>query len=101
MAIGLVQTPDRTINQLQQNIKQAVDPVIHNPLVNGRLISALSLKTGTNTINHGLNRKLQGWIVVGQGSAASFYDLQAANPNPELTLLLVASANVTISLYVF
>lgn len=101
MAIGLVQTPDRTINQLQQNIKQAVDPVINNPLTQGQLLTSIALTSGTNVINHGLGRKLQGWIVVGQGSAASFYDSQATNPSQNLTLILVASAGVTINLYVF
>jgi hypothetical protein len=101
MAIGLVQTTDRTVNQLQQNIKQAVEPVLNNPLVNGQVLFNLNLKLGTNVINHGLGRSLQGWVIVGQGSAASFYDQQAKNSTKNLTLLLVASADVTINLYVF
>jgi hypothetical protein len=100
-AIGLVQSTDRLMNQLQQNIKQAVTPVLRNPLVQGNLITGIALKTGDNTISHGLGQTLQGWIVVGQGSAASFYDKQASNPNTQKTLILNSSADVTINLYCF
>lgn len=38
--IALVQTTDRLINQLQQNIKQAIEPIFQKP--NGAFISSLS-----------------------------------------------------------
>jgi|WetSurMetagenome_2_1015567.scaffolds.fasta_scaffold164270_3 hypothetical protein len=100
-AIALVQTNDRTINQLQQNFKQSIDPIIQNPLTQGNLINGVVLKIGNNTINHGLNAVLQGWMIVGINGVASIYDNQATNTNASSTLILNSSAAVTINLYCF
>ncbi len=97
----LVQTSDRNVNQLQQSIAQAVNPLLQNPVTQGNLINGVSLVVGSNTINHGLNAALQGWIIVGINGIASVYDAQATNPSPGKTLILISSAAVTVNLYVF
>lgn len=78
-----------------------LNPVLANPIVGGRLVKNISMITGVNIINHGLGDKIQGWIVIMNSAAATFYDSQATNPRPQLTLILNASAPATISLYVF
>jgi hypothetical protein len=78
-----------------------LNPLLANPLVGGRLINGIRLAVGDNIINHGLGAKLQGYIVVGSSAAATFYDKQATNQMPSLTLVLVSSAVTTINLYVF
>lgn len=100
-AISLVQTPDRTINQLQQNISQSVNPIINNPLVDGNILLSQNLISGTNVLNHGLGRPLQGWSIIGINGAAQIYDAQSTNPNPQATLILISNAAVTINLYCF
>lgn len=96
-----VQTTDRLLNQLQQNIFNAVNPVIQNPLVNGIILKDVILGSGTNVINHLLGRTLQGWFPTRISASATFYDKQSINKTPETTLILVASAPCTVSLYVF
>jgi len=98
---SLVQTTDRNINQLQQNILQALRPIIQNPIANGSVLVGQSLVVGNNTINHGLGRALQGWIVVGISGASTIYDNQATNKNTNLTLILNSSAAVVVNIYVF
>lgn len=78
-----------------------LNPVLSNPLVNGRLVSDVTLKVGTNEVNHKLQRKLQGWIVVGINGIAQIYDAQASNQRPELTLTLISDAVVNCKLWVF
>lgn len=78
-----------------------LNPLLSNPLVNGNLLQNIVVASGNNTINHQLNSKLQGYIVVTNSAAVTFYDRQATNPYPDLTLILVASGAATISLYVF
>jgi hypothetical protein len=78
-----------------------VQPVLDNPIVNGRLIQSLAVSSGSNVIDHGLGRELLGWIVVRNSASVTFYDTQSSNANPARTLLLTASGNATISLYVF
>lgn len=79
----------------------ALNPVLANPLINGLLLKDIVVRTGTNIINHELGRKLQGYFVVMNSAAVTFYDSQIINQKPNLTLALNASGPATISLYVF
>ena len=78
-----------------------LNPFLSNPMLGGHLIKDVVVKGGTNTINHGLGEKLQGWIIVGSSAAITTYDSQKTNQKPELTLQLVCSGPATLSLYVF
>ncbi len=79
----------------------SLNPLLGNPLMSGRMINGVSLVSGNNVINHGLQRKLTGYFVVLNSAAATFYDRQATNQTPDLTLVLVSSGVTTVSLYVF
>lgn len=79
----------------------ALNPVLGNPLVNGQMLDGVALASGDNAVNHGLQRKLQGYLVVLNSAAVTFYDKQATNQRPDLTLILNASGATTVSLYVF
>lgn len=101
-AIPLVQTNDRTINQLQQNIKQAVQPLLSNAQNLGATLTSISLAVGSNTINHGLDRTLQGWSIVRlRNTFAEIYDTQDANQSPAKTLLLTSDTAVVVDIYVY
>jgi hypothetical protein len=79
----------------------SLNPVLANPLIGGQILDGIVLVSGDNTINHGLNAKLQGYIIVLNNSAVTFYDKQSTNQRPELTLILNSSGAATISLWVF
>jgi len=96
-----VQTTDRLINQIQDNVARAIQSVLTGPLSNASLLTSVSLVSGANVINHGLGRKLQGWIPVRVRASATIYDTQDSNSTPALTLQLTASADVTVDLIVF
>lgn len=96
-----VQTQDRNINQLQSNILTQLNAIVKNPLINGNILTEQALLTGSNTLNHGLNRTIQGWFIVRLRSSASIFDTQDSNPTPNLTLLLTSSANVVADVFVF
>ncbi len=78
--------------------KSILDPVIATPIIQGNLISNVSLITGANVINHKLGRNQVGWMVVDQQASASIYRSQPLN---NLTLTLVASAPAVISVWCF
>ena len=93
---------DRNLNLVQDNIETFSIPLVKNPLLDGQLIEDQELVTGQdNIINHKLGRVLRGWLIVRQNAAADIYDTQADNSLPNLTLWLRSSADCTISLYVF
>lgn len=95
-----IQTPQRELSQVQDQISEAFQSLVKNPLINGVLVTA-ALTTGTNQVAHTLNRKLQGWIIVRRDNASTVYDSQDSEPDPDLFLQLVASADVNVTLYVF
>lgn len=99
--IARVQTDDREVNQLQSNIISALNPLLNNPLLFGSILTEQDLAVGTNIIKHGLNRTLQGWFLVRKRATADVWDSQDTNPTPNSTLILNASAAVTVDLYVF
>lgn len=86
---------------MQTKWKSILDVLLRNPSLQSRIIKNIPLAASTNSINHGLGRPLQGWRQIGLNGASSIYDEQASNQTPELTLILVSSAAVTISLEVF
>lgn len=78
-----------------------INPILSNPITSGVLLQNVKLVSGSNSINHTLGRKLQGYVVVLNSANATFYDGQATNQYPDLTLVLIASGAATVSLYVF
>lgn len=94
-------TTDQALNLLQTRWAQSLNPVISLPMLQQNTLTSVSLVTGSNTINHLLGRKLQGWIIVRQRAAASIYDTQDANTMPELTLQLTTDADVVVDVVVF
>lgn len=79
----------------------ALNPLLANPLMGGRILKNLPIYSGTNSVAHGLQRDLQGYIVILNSANVTFYDSQATNQKPDLFLILNASGATTASLYVF
>lgn len=94
-------TVDRALSLLQTRWAQLINPVISLPMVNQNTLKNVSLKTGTNSVNHLLGRNLQGWFLIRQRASASIYDNQDNNIHPDISLTLVTSADVVVDLVVF
>lgn len=101
MSLPIYKDDNKNLMLLQNAWSSTLDPVINRVTNQANILKNISLVSGTNTINHLLGRKLQGWSIVRQRSAASIYDNQDANQMPALTLVLVSSANVVVDLEVF
>lgn len=89
------------LDLMQTTWATQLDPIISNPLLKGNVLQKVSLKSGVNVINHKLGRRLQGWYITRIRSAATFYDEQDSNQTPQLTLVLISSADCVIDLEVF
>lgn len=101
MQLPTFNTPDQVLTLVQSRWSSILNPLIARPANNSSILKSIDLKAGTNTINTLLGRKLQGWTIVRQRAAASIYDNQDNNNNPEATLILISSADVTVDLEVF
>lgn len=98
MAIPKVQTTNKDINQLQNNIQQTVGPLSANPVNNGIIVQNVVLAIGDNTVSTGLGRKIQGWQIARQiGPVSEIREVSESND----ILVLHSSVATTVNLYVF
>lgn len=100
--IPQVQTGDKNFVLFQTQLGKALQPILDNPVNFGLILPSVSLlASATNVVNHGLNRKLIGYIITRQRAQSSIWDSQDVNPQPNVSLLLNVSADVTVDLLVF
>lgn len=75
-----------------------LNPLLSLPTSSPSLLKNITVKSGSNTINHLLGRTPQGWAVVDQNAAITFFRSAEFN---EKTLTLTSSGAGIISLLVF
>ncbi len=92
------QSQDRVMQQLQTQWRALLNPVLSSPLTNPKIINNITLVSGINVINHGLQQTQAGWIITDQSAASSIY---RSAPLNDINLTLSASSPCTISLVVY
>lgn len=91
---------DRVLNQVQENVAQALKPLLESSIGSGRVIDSIAIVSGTpKTVEHKLGREFKGWIVVRKNADANVWESTSSIPSK--TLILNADANVTISIWIF
>lgn len=101
MVLPIFISDSQPMTLMQTRWAQQLEPLIQNPSLKTNILKNVSLVTGSNTVDHMLGRKLQGWRIVRLRANETVFDTQDSNPRTELTLLLTASGPVTIDLEVF
>lgn len=90
------------IKQVQENVDQALTPIIKCPIIDGNLVTNVSLVVSkSNEILHGLGRKPRGFMIVRKRADSRIWDLQDTNPQPSRTFSLACSHNVTVDIWFF
>jgi len=93
-----IRTGDKYIDAVQDNVNEALRPVIENPLMRGGLVE-FQLASGVDTkVPHRLGTVPQGFFVISPDSAARVWQV---DPPTKLFLILRSDAQVSGSLYVF
>lgn len=100
-SIPKVQTTDRILNQIQENLIKGIFRILQTPMIGGKTLKSVSLNAGTNTINHGLGYALSGWFVTRIRAQSAIYDEQDSNQSPDKTLVLNSQNACTVDLYVW
>ena len=100
-AYKAIDTESEELNKIQDYVSAAIGDLANNRLINGIILKNIKLVSGLNEIEHKLNRQLIGWKIIRIRTNAQVWDEQDANKRSAKTLLLQASAPVTIDLYVF
>lgn len=97
-----IKTQDQDLRFLQDNVAAVFKDIAGRTLLDGRLIEAIAITAGTaKTVSHNLGRKLVGWSVVRKDAGAEVWESITNDTIPTRTIVLNASADVTISLWVF
>lgn len=95
-----INTTEFELGQVQDNVAAALGPVLSQPIIAGHLMKNIHLAVGDNVIQHSFGKPVS-WFVCGQSAPSTFYDKQASNKLPNLTLILNASAACTVSIFIF
>lgn len=86
--------------QLEKNCNEAFTPVLATPFLGGLLLTGIVLSSGSaTTVNHGLGHTLQGWWLTDNIADAVVW--RSPSAMPDKFLILNASANTTVSLWVY
>jgi hypothetical protein len=88
-----------SVERLSDSIRRALSGITQSDIISGSLLTDISLSTAARRIEHKLGRKPLGYIVVKRDANAVIYDED--EQRQDLFLNLIASADVTISLWVF
>lgn len=101
LSLPIFQSDSQDFNLMQTKWASQLNPVLNNPATNSIILENVVLINGTTVVNHLLGRALQGWKIVRQRGPANIYDDQDSNQKPQLTLVLISDALVSVNLEVF
>ena len=86
------------LDMMQTKWAQELNPLLRNQLLQGVLISNISITTGVNVINNLLSRNQIGFIITDINAPVTLYRSQPLN---DKTLTLTASGPAVISIWMF
>jgi hypothetical protein len=96
-----IQPKEYELDAVQGNIKEFTKQLETNPVLDGIILKDVSLvSSGSNTINHKLGRKINGWIITKIQANANVWQ-NTTQPLPTKNLILETSADATVDIYVF
>ena len=94
-------TGNASIDQVQGYIATAINPLFQLPFASGNRVQDQDLSTADTIVDHGLEQKPEGWIVLKQDAAQVIYESATVNDFPETTVILKAGGTVTADLFFF
>jgi hypothetical protein len=98
---GRINSADRVLNMIQDNVTAVLDPLAAVPIVNGNLVTA-TLKAGDNAVPHLLGRAWRGWLVIDYDDATGAATLKRdGDPSPTKVIQLYTTVPFTVKLWVF
>lgn len=92
---------DIELSRIQDNISQAMDPILSKILLDYQIIESIALTGGVDkTINHGLGRNPK-WIVIDCDADTRIFSKQSTNLQKNATLILRSVNTANISILIF
>jgi hypothetical protein len=85
--------------RVQDSIRDTFASIVRVALLSGNTVQVV-LGTSPVEVSHGLNRNIEGWIIIRKNAQADVWE-PSVSVTPEKTLPLQASAAVTVTIYFF
>lgn len=89
------------LNRLQDALAEAFVALGRVPLLDVNIVREQQLFTGVNTVSHGLDRPILGWLIVDRNSGAQIYRVRTPTEIPARNVVLQTSADVIVSILFF
>ena len=94
-------TGSAATDQVQGYIATALNPLFQLPFASGNRVQEQDLSTSDTIVDHGLEQKPEGWIVLKQDAAQVIYESATVNDFPETTIIMKAGGSVACDLFFF
>lgn len=88
---------DSLVNKVQDTVKRTTDGILANPLVNGILLTAVTLKAGSTVVDHKLGRACRGWYLVSPKGPYVVWETKRDNSSLTLSYLYLNSAGLALT----
>ena len=82
-------------------IATALNPLFQLPFASGNRVQDQEITTADTIVDHGLEQKPEGWIILKQNAAQVIYESATVNDFPETTVILKAGGTITADLFFF
>jgi len=91
------------LQRVENSLIASFQSIITNPLLNSpTLKKAVVLTSGVdNIVDHGLNRPINGWIIVNKNASADIYQSTTVNTIPTSSVILRTTNTATVSILFF
>lgn len=94
----VVATENQELRDIQRNVQDAVEGLDNNIILKNKLLEEIDIVGGgTVTIKHGLGQRPRGWTIVDRNGDARVWRIDWS----DTTIVLSASADVTVSIMVY
>ena len=76
-------------------IATALNPLFQLPFASGNRVQDQEITTSDTIVDHGLEQKPEGWIILKQNAAHVIYESPTVNDFPETTIILRAGGSTS------
>lgn len=90
---------EQTVERLADSVSKSLDSIVKSEIIAGDILENIELSTTPTRVSHKLGRKPLGFIVIRINANATVYE--SLEPRQDLFLNLTATADVTVSLWIF
>ena len=94
-------TGDAASDQVQGYIGTTLQPLLNLPFADGNRVQDIILGTSDSFVNHGLDHKPEGFLVLKLNAAQAVYESATTNDFPSRIMILKAGGTVTADIFFF